>query len=144
MNESGATHVARWFKVPGLDDSCIFRDSTFSVRLQAQSRGCSKIERLNFGRASASSRLSETSRRRCVPPECPLPRLPDRKPTTDGQLGYFRCAPVLPRCQHRFARRSAPRLALRRTCEYVPALASAADGPLRRRRAPASHRMPAR
>ena len=73
-----------------------------------------------------------------------LPCLLNRKPTTDGQLGYFRCAPVLPRCQHRFARRSAPRLALRRTCEYVPALASAADGPLRRRRAPPSHRMSTR
>ena len=69
MNESGATHVARWFKVPGLDDSCIFRDSTFSVRLQAQSRGCSKIERSNFGRASASSHLPEAGQRRCVPPE---------------------------------------------------------------------------
>ena len=60
---------------------------------------------------------------------------------TDGQLGYFRRAPVLPRCQHRFASRTAPRLALHRTCEYVFALASAANGPLRRGSAPASHRM---
>jgi hypothetical protein len=67
------------------------------------------------------------------------------RPTpTDGQLGYFRRSPVLPRYQHCFARRTAARLALHRAREYVPASASAADGPLRRGRASASHQMPAR
>lgn len=57
LSKSGGAHIVRWFKVPGPDDSCTSRGSTFSVRLQARLRGCFKIEKSNFGRASASSRL---------------------------------------------------------------------------------------
>jgi hypothetical protein len=48
------------------------------------------------------------------------------------------------RCQRRFAHRAAAQLTLPSVCEYTPALACAADGPLGRGRALTPHRMLAR
>ena len=54
-------HIAHWSKAPGRDDLFTSRGSTFSVRLQVRSRGCSKIEKSSSGRASVSLHLLETT-----------------------------------------------------------------------------------